>query len=180
MSCITCHVTCVTCHLSLTPTATATNPSPANSPTMQCRIVYSNKNIYIWSIETFKKNSFLLATSSDVLFDQNIQSTGKWGFQERTHDKQTNKHLDTSLTPGDKSLVMKYFFRWEFVPISTGTIISLVVWQFPKYGNILYLMFFSLALNLKIFVYMCAEQNIAVHRYYPLSNDEESQQTQLL
>ena len=41
MPCVTCHlsgvmcqVSRVTCHLSLTPTATATDPSPANSPTL--------------------------------------------------------------------------------------------------------------------------------------------------
>ena len=43
---ITCHVSCVmllvshvTCHLSLTPTATATDPPPANSPIMHSRLV---------------------------------------------------------------------------------------------------------------------------------------------
>ena len=33
----TCHKSCVTCHLSLTPIAT--NPQPANSPTMHSRLV---------------------------------------------------------------------------------------------------------------------------------------------
>ena len=50
---ITCHMSCVMCHfsrftccmspgtcqMSLTPTATATEPPPANSPTMDCRLV---------------------------------------------------------------------------------------------------------------------------------------------
>ena len=34
-----CHMLSVTCHMSLTPTATAMDPSPANSPTMHSRIV---------------------------------------------------------------------------------------------------------------------------------------------
>ena len=39
MSCATCHVSNVACHLSLTPTATATDPHPANSPSMHSRLV---------------------------------------------------------------------------------------------------------------------------------------------
>ena len=31
MSCVTCNMLCVSCHLSVTPTATFTDPSPANS-----------------------------------------------------------------------------------------------------------------------------------------------------
>ncbi len=34
MSHVTCHMSHVTCHLSPMPTATATDPPPANSPTM--------------------------------------------------------------------------------------------------------------------------------------------------
>ena len=39
--CVTCHMLHVTCHLSptLTATATATEPPPANSPTMHSRLV---------------------------------------------------------------------------------------------------------------------------------------------
>ena len=36
---VTCHVSRDTCHLSLTPAATATDPTPANSPTMHSRLV---------------------------------------------------------------------------------------------------------------------------------------------
>ena len=35
VSCVMCHVLPVTCHMSLMPTATAMDPPPANSPTMQ-------------------------------------------------------------------------------------------------------------------------------------------------
>ena len=36
---VTCHMSRVTCHLSLRPTATATDPPSANSPTMHSRLV---------------------------------------------------------------------------------------------------------------------------------------------
>ena len=36
---VVCHLSPVTCHLSLTPTATDTDPPPANSPIMHSRLV---------------------------------------------------------------------------------------------------------------------------------------------
>ena len=39
MSCATCHMFFVTCHLSLTPTTTATDFPPVNSPIMHSRLV---------------------------------------------------------------------------------------------------------------------------------------------
>ena len=41
VSCVACHMSSVTCHLSLTlkPTATAIDSPPANSPSMQSRLV---------------------------------------------------------------------------------------------------------------------------------------------
>ena len=39
VSYVTCHVPHVMCHLSLTPTASATNPLPANSPTLNSMLV---------------------------------------------------------------------------------------------------------------------------------------------
>ena len=36
---VLCHMLRVTCHFSLTPTATATDPPAANSPTMHSRLV---------------------------------------------------------------------------------------------------------------------------------------------
>ena len=37
----------VDCHLSSTPTTTATDPPPANSPTMQSRLVWQDKTIFL-------------------------------------------------------------------------------------------------------------------------------------
>ena len=39
MSPVTCHVSHVTCHMLLMPTATATDPPRANSPTVLSRVV---------------------------------------------------------------------------------------------------------------------------------------------
>ena len=41
---VACHLSPVTSHLSLTPTATATGPSPANYSTMHSRLEVSNPN----------------------------------------------------------------------------------------------------------------------------------------
>ena len=40
VSCVTCHMPQVTCHILPTPTATAPNPFPANSPTMDSRLFH--------------------------------------------------------------------------------------------------------------------------------------------
>ena len=40
MSLVICHIKCFACHLSLMPSATATDPPPANSPTMHSRLVW--------------------------------------------------------------------------------------------------------------------------------------------
>ena len=39
VSCVACHLSPVTCHRSLTPTARASYPPPANSPIMQSKLV---------------------------------------------------------------------------------------------------------------------------------------------
>ena len=46
---VTCHRSPVTCHLSLTPTATATDPPPTNSPIMHLKMQSKNikKNCYV-------------------------------------------------------------------------------------------------------------------------------------
>ena len=59
LSRVICHQSPVTCHLSLTPTAAATDPPPANSPTMHSRPVGKdhknpNKCITLNVIETAK------------------------------------------------------------------------------------------------------------------------------
>ena len=40
-----CCVSPVTCHMSITPSATATEPFPANSPTMRCRLFCKERNV---------------------------------------------------------------------------------------------------------------------------------------
>ena len=52
VSCVMCCMSCVTCQLSPTPTATATDPPPSNSPTMHSRLVCKDPNF------------------SDTIFDQ--------------------------------------------------------------------------------------------------------------
>ena len=42
MSCVMCHLPPVTCHMPLTPTATAPDPPPSNSPTMHSRMVHKH------------------------------------------------------------------------------------------------------------------------------------------
>ena len=45
---VMCHVSRATCHMSLTPTATDTYPSPANSPTMHSRMVQKVQKIKLF------------------------------------------------------------------------------------------------------------------------------------
>ena len=49
MSGVRFQVSCVTCHMSLTQTATATDPPPANSPTMHIRMVRKDPQIINFS-----------------------------------------------------------------------------------------------------------------------------------
>ena len=55
-----CHMSDVTCHLLLTPTATATDPPPANSPTMHSRLVHQDKKVCFWEPSLLPKNKFSL------------------------------------------------------------------------------------------------------------------------
>ena len=41
---VRCHMSRITCHLPLMPTATATDPAPAHSPTMHSRLVCIDQN----------------------------------------------------------------------------------------------------------------------------------------
>ena len=43
MSCVPCYVSPVTCHMSPTPRATATDPPPANFPTLHSRLVHQDR-----------------------------------------------------------------------------------------------------------------------------------------
>ena len=49
VSCVTCHLSYVTCHISITPTVTAMDPPPANSPTMHIRMVRKDPQIIYFS-----------------------------------------------------------------------------------------------------------------------------------
>ena len=48
VSCIVYHMSPVTCHMRLTPTATATDPAPANSPTIYSRMDCKDPQIYFF------------------------------------------------------------------------------------------------------------------------------------
>ena len=65
MSPVMCHLPCVPCRLSLTTTATATDPPPGNSPTMH--------------YEKTQKPKLILAVN---FFTRSLQSTVWWGFKE--------------------------------------------------------------------------------------------------
>ena len=49
MSNVMCHVSPVTCHMSLRPTATATDPPTANSPTIHSRLVCKDQQMFCFS-----------------------------------------------------------------------------------------------------------------------------------
>ena len=75
VSCATCRVSYVTCHLSLTPTAKATDPPPAISPTMHSKFAktepQSRKHVKTQKImETFKKRGSQLCNFRNTLFEQ--------------------------------------------------------------------------------------------------------------
>ena len=96
------HVTCcmlrVTCHLSLTPTATAIDPPPANSTIMHSRLVRKDPKTGTnfkkqETIGTSKTRNFKrYANNSNTLFDQKSPVHRKAGFLWRhTHtDSQTH------------------------------------------------------------------------------------------
>ena len=97
MSHVTCRMLRVTCHLSLTPTATATDPSPANSPIMHSRLVCqpnfspSSKAQSHWNnkkTNTSRGMPILPIRSST----RSLQFTGKRGF----HDGRQTDNLRTS------------------------------------------------------------------------------------
>ena len=102
MPCVTCHlsgvmcqVSRVTCHLSLTPTATATDP-PANSPIMHSRLVCEDPNILIRQkiFEMAKPKTFKgYANISDTLFDQKSPVHREAGFLRwHTHTDRHKTH----------------------------------------------------------------------------------------
>ena len=60
VSCVTCRVSPVTFHMSLTPTATATDPPPANSPKMHSRMLLFHilASTHQQRVTKAKKNAF--------------------------------------------------------------------------------------------------------------------------
>ena len=117
-SCVMCHVSCVmchvsyvacrvssvTCHLSLTQTATATDPPPANSPFVQSRLVHKDpqiqKNIEkkknIWNEKILKRSRGMpiLAVRS---LSRSLQFTKKRVFRDGTY-KQKDRRLTYNAT----------------------------------------------------------------------------------
>ena len=65
MSCVMCHVSKshVPCHLSPTSTAKATHPSPANSPTVQSRLVCHKRTK---TLKNFKISKYCPKTSKKM------------------------------------------------------------------------------------------------------------------
>ena len=115
MSGVTCHVSCVmcrvshvvcqpspvTCHLSLTLTATASDPSPAKSPIIHSRLVRKDprpKNAkYHWNNQN-PKTSVGIPIIGICFSTRNLQSTGKQvfcdGTSTHTHNIQTSRPRD--------------------------------------------------------------------------------------
>ena len=94
MSCVTCRVSPVTCPWSLTPTATAKDPFPGNSPTMHSKLIPEDQKtqnkvkmqkIMETATKTWRGMPILVIASST----RSLQSRGEQGFQERT-DKVTD------------------------------------------------------------------------------------------
>ena len=118
MSCVTCRVSQVTCHLSLTPTATATDPPPANSPIMHNRLVCKEPKLY--KNLKYKKifKTWRYTGISDTLFDQKSPATGKLVsamVQTDTHsDRYCNLETDSGLIDwigkGADELLDSYYF----------------------------------------------------------------------
>ena len=102
VSYITFHVSCVACHLSITPTASATDPPPANSPNMHSRLVPKDpKTLKKFKtqkiIKTAKTRKCLgYANISDALFDQKFPIYREAGFP-RWHT-QTHRQLTVIAT----------------------------------------------------------------------------------
>ena len=134
MSCVTCHVSCVTCqvssvtcHLSLTPTATATDPPPVNSATMHSRLVHKDPKTLIISERTKlskrpkkKQNIQKYANISNTLFDQKSPVHREAKFPRV--DRQTDIVTD----------IATYRLNWPRGRVSENTIIKKIISQVLK------------------------------------------------
>ena len=85
---VTCHVSRVACHLSLTPTAKATDPCPASSPTVHSRLVCTDPTKWKFQNALNHWDSKRYASISDMLFDQKSPVHREAGFPNV--DRQTD------------------------------------------------------------------------------------------
>ena len=63
---VTCHQSCVSCNLSSMPTATATDPPPANSPTMHNRLLTKTDIFVLENQPIYPRSNF--SSSKSILF----------------------------------------------------------------------------------------------------------------
>ena len=126
VSCVLCHVPCVICHmscvmftccilhvtshLSMTPSATFTDPPSANSPIMHSRLIWKDLNTpkqsqiqeIIKTIKTTTKNIQRYANNRDTLFDRKspVQREARFPlWHTQTDGLTTDRHcnLETEL-----------------------------------------------------------------------------------
>ena len=100
MSCVRCHLSPVTCHLSLTPTATSTDPPTAYSPTMHSRLVHQDKNhnppiFQNTKIgQNFPKKGFLVLKFRRYVLWPECLGSGLWQRGQPTAHKRTLQLID--------------------------------------------------------------------------------------
>ena len=87
---VTCHMIHVACHLSLTPTTTATDPPPANSPTIHsrrvCKDTKTQKNVKTHNNKKHRngdnqKTSRVMPILAIGSLTRSLQPIGKLAFQ---------------------------------------------------------------------------------------------------
>ena len=78
---VKCHVSTVTCHLSPTPTATSTDPPPANSPIMHSRLVSKEPIFFFYQQKYGNSKNQKISRGMPILVirssTRSLQSTGK-------------------------------------------------------------------------------------------------------
>ena len=107
MSHVACHLSPVICHLSLAPTATATDPPPANSPIIHSRLARKiqkrerfSKRQKSLKMKRRRKNCDCRPILAIFPSTRGLQSTGKWVFHDGM-DTHTDGHRD-SITESDR------------------------------------------------------------------------------
>ena len=86
MTHVACHLLSVTCHMSLTLTAKATYPPPANSPIMHCRLFHKDPKKIIKP-----KNVMRYVNISDTVCDQKYPVHS---FRNGTNTHTTERHTN--------------------------------------------------------------------------------------